>query len=401
MPIRVLMFGWEFPPFNSGGLGTACRGLTQALSDQNVEITFVLPQKVAVQADFMRLVFADLAGFTWPDFTASAYDLQKFLLPGIPVQMAQDLVSAVNQYATAAAKIAKKYQCDIIHAHDWLCFPAGVIASDVSGRPLISHVHATEIDRSGGTGVNPLVYAVEKYSLDRSDTVIAVSNFTKNLLTKHYQTPADKVTVVHNGVTAADYAPVLDDTNPLVTLKLAGYQIVLFLGRFSLQKGPDYFLKAASKVLAFAPKTVFLMVGAGDMESQLVDLAIKLGISDHVLFTGFLRGEAWTQVFSAADLFVMPSVSEPFGLVALESIALGTPAIISKQSGVSEALRNVLKVDFWDVEEMSNKIISVLNYSPLRKELKTNSSSEVRSISWAAAAAKTIGVYKQVLSQGA
>jgi len=394
------MFGWELPPYNSGGLGIACHGLSQALANQNVEITFVLPQKVNVKADFMRLVFADIDGFEWPVSAASVYDLQKYLLPGVPPEMARDLISAVNQYAQRAGEIAKKYKFDLIHAHDWLCFPAGVVAGHVSHHPLISHVHATEFDRSGGNGVNSVVYSVERYGLDQSNSIIAVSEFTKNLLTRHYAAPTDKVNVVHNGLNSDQYSIEVDESNPLQSLKKAGYKIVLFLGRFSLQKGPDYFLKAAKRTLEYAPNTVFLMVGSGDMERQLVNLAIELGISDKVLFTGFLRGDAWTQAFKAADLFVMPSVSEPFGLVALESIAMGTPAIISKQSGVSEAIGHVLKVDFWDVEEMANQIISVLDYNSLHSALRENSHREVKKVSWAAAAAKTIDIYKRVLGRG-
>ncbi len=400
MPIRVLMFGWELPPFNSGGLGTACHGLTQALADQNIDITFVLPQKVNVKADFMRLVFADIDGFPWPDFSVSVYDVQKFLLPGVPPEMARDLIASVNQYAKRAAEIARKYKFDVGHSHDWLCFPAGVVAGTVSSRPLVSHVHATEFDRGGGNGINPVVFAVEKHGIDQSAAVIAVSQFTKNLLTRHYQAPESKISVVHNGINSDNYSVDVDETNPLNTLKQAGYKVVLFLGRFSLQKGPDYFLRAAKRVLEYAPNTIFVMAGSGDMEQQLINMTIDLGISDKVLFTGFLRGEVWTQAFKAADLFVMPSVSEPFGLVALESIALGTPAIISKQSGVTEAVSHALKVDFWDVEEMANQILSVLNYPSLHSTLRENSHREVKKVSWAAAAAKTINIYKKILGRG-
>lgn len=399
MPIRVLMFGWELPPFNSGGLGTACHGLTQALADQNVDITFVLPKKVDIKADFMRLIFADLEGLEWPLLNASVYELPQLLLPGVPPELARDLISAVNQYALRAGDIAKKYKFDLIHAHDWLCFPAGVVAGQVSRQPLVTHVHATEFDRGGGNGVNPVVYSMERYGLDQAHSVIAVSEFTKKLLTKHYATPTDKVNVVHNGIDSNKYTADVDPANPLLSLKTAGYQIVLFLGRFTLQKGPDYFLKAARRVLEYKPNTVFLMVGSGDMERQLINLSIELGISEKVLFTGFLRDEAWTQAFKAADLFVMPSVSEPFGLTALESVALGTPAIISKQSGVSESLGHVLKVDFWDVEEMANQMISVLDYSSLHTSLKQNSGQEVKRVSWAAAASKTIDIYKKILSK--
>jgi glycosyltransferase involved in cell wall biosynthesis len=398
MPLKVLMFGWELPPFNSGGLGTACYGLAQALSQQNIDITFVLPKRVGVKADFMRLLFADLEGFDWPE-DITPYDTLKLLPPGIPPDMVRDLLSVVNLYAKRAAAIAKKHKFDLVHSHDWLCFPAGVVASEVSHRPLVAHVHATELDRSGGNGTNPIVYAVEKHGLNRSSAVIAVSQFTKNLLKIYYQIHPDKIDVVHNGVNFDEFDIPVDEQNPLDTLKQAGFKIVLFLGRLTLQKGPDYFLKAAKRTLEYYPNAVFLLVGSGDMEGQLINEAVQLGISDKVLFAGFLRGKLLTQAFKAADLFVMPSVSEPFGITALESVAAGTPAIISKQSGVSEALAHVLKVDFWDVEEMANQIISVLNYSSLHVALRDNGKQEVKKVSWQAAAAKTIDVYKKVLSK--
>src|SRR3989344_4829768 len=396
MPLKVLMFGWEFPPFNSGGLGIACRGLTQALSRQNIDITFVLPQKADVKADFMRMVFADIGDFDWPVLNpyASLVDFS----PGLPPQVVQDLFQAVSRYAYQAARIAGRYPHHSIHCHDGLCSPAGISANHTSGKPLITHVHATEFDRGGGNGTNPVVYAVEKMGLDKSTAVITVSQFTKNILQRFYHIHSDKVNVVYNGVDTQEWTAI-DEDNPLNSLKQAGFKVVLFLGRLTLQKGPDYFLTAARRALDFAPLTVFLLVGSGDMEQQLIHQSVEQGISDHVLFAGFLRGEELHQAFTCADLFVMPSVSEPFGITALESVAAGTPAIISKQSGVSEALGHVLKVDFWDVEEMANQIISVLNYPSLRTALKANGQDEVKKVSWQAAAAKTIEVYKKVLNQ--
>ncbi|OGD08259.1 hypothetical protein A2397_05490 [Candidatus Amesbacteria bacterium RIFOXYB1_FULL_44_23] len=395
--MKVLMFGWELPPCNSGGLGTACYGLSQALANQNVDITFVLPQRVNVKADFMRLVFADIQGFNWPDF--SPYASFKYLPKNFPPEMARDLFSAVNLYAKRAADIAKKYNYDIIHSHDWLCFPAGIVAQQVSSKPLVTHVHATEFDRGGGQGINPMVYAVEKMGMDKSEAIMPVSNFTKNIILKHYQIDSAKINVVHNGINPEEYVNQIDESNPLDALKKAGYKIVLFLGRLTMQKGPDYFLKAAARSLEYYPKTVFLVVGSGDMENQMINLAVQLGISDKVLFAGFLRGQMLNQAFRAADLFVMPSVSEPFGMTALESVATGTPAIISKQSGVSETLGHVLKADFWDVDEMTNQIVSVLNYPSLHKSLKENGKEESKNVSWQAAASKTINVYKKVLGR--
>lgn len=396
MPIKVLMFGWELPPFNSGGLGMACYGLSKSLADQNVEITFVLPQKVKVKADFMRLIFADLPDFNWPDF--NPYLTSNILPPGVAATIPFDLLSAVNLYAQRAAAIAKKEKFDLIHSHDWLCFPAGIVAGQVSGKPLLAHVHATETDRSGGNGSNPMVFAVEKHGLNKAQAIIAVSGFTKNLLTKVYQITPGKIDVVHNGVNSQEFTPDDDEINPLTPLKQAGMKIVLFVGRLTLQKGPDYFLKAAKKTLEYYPNAVFLVVGSGDMEHQLVRQTIDMGLSDRVLFAGFLRGKLLQSTFRAADLFIMPSVSEPFGITALESVASGTPAIVSKQSGASEALSHVLKADFWDIDEMANQIVSILKHPPLHASLRENGQSEVKKVSWAAAASKTIAVYKKILS---
>ena len=220
---------------------------------------------------------------------------------------------------------------------------------------------------------------------------------TKNLLKMYSQIHPEKINVIHNGINPDEFDVPVDDQNPLQTLKEAGFKIVLFVGRLTLQKGPDYLLKAAKRSLEYYPNAVFLFVGSGDMENQLINQTIQMGLSDKVLFAGFLRGKMLAQAFKAADLFIMPSVSEPFGITALESVASGTPAIISKQSGASEALGHVLKVDFWDIEEMANQIISVLNYPSLHRSLQDNGKNEVKKVSWAAAASKTIDVYRKVL----
>jgi glycogen(starch) synthase len=386
------MFGWELPPCNSGGLGVACYGLSRALAQQNIDITFVLPQKSVVKVDFMKIVFADLENIVWP--LLSPYDTNWIIHGNMP----QDLINAVLLYAARAESLAKKHHCDLIHAHDWLCFPAGITASRTTHVPLVTHVHATEFDRSGGLSVNPAVFNLEKNGLDYSSAVIAISNFTGRLLSGRYGTPSHKLHIVHNGIDSSLYPDDETSGDLLLPLKEAGYKIVLYVGRLTLQKGPDYFLKAAELVLRYNPKTVFLVAGSGDMEGQMIQQVAQMGISDKVLFTGFLRDELLNQVYRSADLFVMPSVSEPFGLTALESVANGTPAIISKQSGVSEVLSHVLKVDFWDTEEMANQILSVLKYAPLPKTMSTNGKKEVKKVSWKAAAAKTIDIYKKVLS---
>ncbi len=389
MPTKVLMFGWELPPFNSGGLGVACYGLSKALVEQGIDITFVLPAQVDVKADFLRLVFADMHDISWPPVSSYA---SAFSSPGY-----SDLLRNVLEYAKRAREIAKRYDCDLIHAHDWLCYPAGIAASSVSEKPLVTHVHATEFDRSGGGVPNPYVYAMEKTGLEKSAAIIAISQFTKNLLAARYLFDVSKITVVHNGVDANEFSDMLDE-DPLRALKMAGYKIVLYVGRLSLQKGVDYLLKAAQKVLHYNPRAIFLVTGSGDMENQLITQTAELGISKNVLFTGFLRGKLWKDMYKSADVFIMPSVSEPFGLVALEAIASGTPVIMSKQAGVSETVAHALKVDFWDTDEMANKILSLISNPSLQKTLNQNGLKEIREVSWQKAAAKTIDVYKKILA---
>lgn len=393
MPLKVLMFGWELPPFNSGGLGVACAGLTKALSEQGIEITFVLPKEVDLKINYMKVVFADIE-FPCPDF--SVYSLIKHGL--LPPELHHGMLDAVLSYARRASEIAKHYPHDIIHAHDWLCIPAGIAASKSSGKPLVSQIHSTEYDRSAGLSINPTVFAFEKHGVKKSKSLITVSEFTANLLREHYAADPDKLNVVHNGINPEDFAGVFV-SDPFLALKQAGFKIVIFVGRITIQKGPDYFLKAAQKVLGFHPDTIFVFAGSGDMENQMIELASSLGISHKVLFAGFLRGQTLKDAFKSADIFVMPSVSEPFGLVALEAVAFGTPAIISKQSGVSESLSHVLKADFWDIDEMTDQMVSILRNPALYKTLSTEGRQESRRNTWSKAASETIKVYKKTLKK--
>jgi len=395
MPVKVLMFGWELPPFNSGGLGTACHGLTQALADAGVEITFVLPKELPIHADHMRIIFAALPDFDWVRYSAYTSTLHS-LGPTPLADLPPDLVSMVFNYAQKAGHIAAQVQHDLVHAHDWLCAPAGSVASARSGQPLVSHIHATEFDRTGGSGLNPSIYAIERRTMSRSAKIIAVSNFTKNLLTRHYGADTDKVAVVHNGVDSDDFShPAPGVLGPL---RSAGYKIVTYIGRLTVQKGVDYFITAAHLALQHDPKLVFLIIGSGDLENQLIRQVASLGISDHVLFGGFLRGHLLKSVYQSSDLFVMPSVSEPFGLTALEAIASGTPAIISLQSGASEVIRHALKVNFWDIQEMANQILAVTSSPALHRTLKSEGLADVRQSTWSSAAAKTISIYHQILN---
>jgi len=393
------MFGWEFPPFNSGGLGVACYGLAKALAKRGVEVIFVLPKKINCSVDFCRLIFADdnpqdsqhllRATYLSPDQYSKV--MQGLFLPG-----AMGLFAEVQRYALLAKQIAKRERFDIIHAHDWLCYPAGLAANEVSGKPLVVHIHATEFDRSGGININSYVYAIEKQGFEAAEKIIAVSNFTKQKVVKHYGIEPEKIRVVHN---ALDLRRASDEFSNLLDFGRLKekFKLVLFLGRLTLQKGPDYFLQAAKRVLEKRQDVYFIIAGSGDMEAQLINQAIDLSIAERVIFTGFLRDQNLVKIYQMADLFVMPSVSEPFGLTALEALSQGTPAIISKQSGVSEVIKNCLQVDFWDINQMASKILAVLNYPVLKDVLRENAVGEVEKITWDNSAVACLSVYNEVL----
>ncbi|MEK7601811.1 MAG: glycosyltransferase family 4 protein [Patescibacteria group bacterium] len=410
MKTRILMFGWEFPPFHSGGLGVACLGLTRALTQRGFEVLFVMPKKLDVKTPWAKMLFADIDNLEGIAVnsplkayaTSSGYGRQR------PEEgmYANDIFGEVARYALSGARIAKQEQFDVIYAHDWLSFGAGVEAKRATGKPLIVHVHATEFDRcglsacgaqaDGATGINEHVYAVERLGMEEADIVVAVSEFTKQTIVRHYGIPEEKVHVVYNGIDEST-APSGGSVRRLRSLKEDGRKIVLFLGRITLQKGPDYFLRAAQKVVARNPLVTFVVSGSGDMEESIMRLSADLGLSENVLFTGFLSGADRHEMYTAADLFVMPSVSEPFGIAPLESMKLGTPVIISRQSGVSEVVRHALKVDFWDVEDMAGKILSVVGYPALRQSLAENARAEADKLTWADAALKVGGIVGELV----
>lgn len=388
MSTKVLMFGWEFPPYNSGGLGTACEGLVRALQMEGSDVTFVLPREIPVSLPGVKFVFA---GVPLGGYGAYLSDGEFGKLYG------GSLVDQVKLYGEKAREIARREHFDVIHAHDWLSFEAGLEAKAVSGKPLLVHVHATEFDRTGGRDVNPAVYEIEKRGLREADGVIAVSNFTKQMLIDRYSADPKKISVVHNGIPEVPKSEEGEEWSMnLQALKHNNQKIVLFLGRLTLQKGPDYFLQAAQRVLEKYPNVRFVIAGAGDMENQIVRLSAELGISSKVLFAGFVRGKELTALYRAADLYVMPSVSEPFGIAPLESLVQGTPVLISKQSGVSEIIKHALVADFWDVDDMADKIISVLKNPSLHRTLSKNGQNEARNATWKKAAEKVGATYKKV-----
>ena len=302
------------------------------------------------------------------------------------------MYAEVHRYAALAAELAKNEEFDIVHAHDWMTYPAGIVVAAISGKPLVVHVHSTEFDRSG-EHVNQMIYNIERQGMERADKVIAVSFYTRSIIISRYGISGEKVEVVHNGVERNnnnDWS--LDETGIKKDEK-----IVLFLGRITMQKGPEYFLRAAKKVLEVMDNVKFVMAGSGDLMHRAVEMAAELGIGQKVLFTGFLRGEDVRKIYKMADLYVMPSVSEPFGIAPLEALNHDVPVIISKQSGVSEVLTHALKVDFWDVNEIANKIVAVLKYPPLQVTLRDQGSFEVRKLRWKDSAAKCAKIYEEML----
>ncbi len=397
--MKVLMFGWEFPPLSSGGLGTACYGLTKSLSKKGVQITFVLPYSFETDsADFVKLISAGnvkirkIESALRPYMSSHEYkeSVSKKTSPKI---YGSTLFDEVHRYTLAAEKIAEEEDFDVIHCHDWMTFGAGISAKRKKSKPLVLHVHATEFDRTGGHQVNQHVYDLERQGMHEADKVIAVSNFTKNKIVDHYGINPEKVSVVHNAV---DFSQHCADEN--FEIKKTD-KVVLFLGRLTLQKGPDYFVYAAKKVLEHEKNAKFIIAGTGDMEPFVIEKAAELGIAGKVLFAGFLNPNDVERAYKMADIYVMPSVSEPFGITALEAMKNKAPVILSKQSGVAEVVRHCLKVDFWDVNEISNKIISLLRYNTLHETLKDNAYFEVKKFNWDVPAEKCISVYNEVINK--
>lgn len=457
--MKILMLGWEYPPHIAGGLGTACQGLTSALSSQGVDIHFIVPHLYGNE-DAKHMVLSDserrfspggqvplgaspaptpLPTTRIPAFLSPYWSPQQFtealstitrqhvasLNPSLrkdPVARALidgevygiDIPSALEHSPpslSASSAIAERYGTDIfreverftmqvlaqfrnetfdvIHAHDWMTFPAAVALAESSGKPLVVHVHSLEHDRSG-LFVNEEINQIEKFGLQQADKVIAVSYFTKRSIEKHHGISPSKVSVVHNGVYARDSAP------DYRSKKTWPNHVVLFLGRVTFQKGPEYFVEVASKVIPHVPDVLFVLAGAGDMLPAVIERVKQLDLTSSFMFPGFMQGDELEEIFSVADLYVMPSVSEPFGITALEAISFDTPVIISKQSGVAEVIEHALKVDFWDIDRMADLIINALVHPELRYDLARMAREELKRLHWDAAALKTLEVYEDL-----
>lgn len=395
--MRVLMLGWELPPHNSGGLGVACYQLCQALAARDdIDLEFILPYEAEHDIDFMKITAARPVGVTEITKTSGAYDSYKYRYVDGHEEW-HDIYTQQAHYEQAVARLAYSKEFDVVHAHDWLTFRGAMRLKEATGCPIVLHVHALESDRAGGGHGNPLVRQIEAEALMLADQVVAVSELTKQTIIRDYGVPADKIMVIHNSMDQARLVP-LDANNSyeyLVQLKSQGWRVITNIGRLTMQKGLTNLLRAAQEVVARHPKTMFLIVGNGDQYHELIELSASLGIGKNVLFADFQRGKRWRDAFAIADLFVMPSVSEPFGLTPLEATAYGTPSMVTWQSGVSEVLHNCLKVDFWDVHEMANQMLAVVQHDPLRRELTAGAYRELQSLSWHKPAERIHDIYNK------
>jgi glycosyltransferase involved in cell wall biosynthesis len=428
--MKVLMFGWEFPPHISGGLGTACYGLTKGLSRHNdLEVLFVVPKafgdedksaaniigasdvyvnqkKISIKGFLKEVNMIEVNSTLIPYTDLDEYYniIQKYNLHNQDVVKSDFegrfnfsggygpmLFNEIYNYSLVASMLASEQSFDIIHAHDWLTYPAGIAAKEISGKPLVIHVHATDFDRSGGS-VNPRVFEIEKRGMEVADKIITVSNWTRDIVINKYGINPNKVVTVYNAV------------EPLSETETSRYErnlddkIVTFLGRITMQKGPEYFIEAARKVLNRMDNVRFVMAGSGDMMNKMVLRVAQLGIANRFHFTGFLAGDDVNNMYALSDVYVMPSVSEPFGISPLEAIRSNVPVIISKQSGVAEVLNHAIKVDFWDIDALADAIYGILNYSALSTMFKTYGKEEVDNLKWENSADHVRDIYYQTVS---
>lgn len=386
--MKIMMLGWELPPHNSGGLGVACLHLARALAARGAAIDFVLPYRAShPDTEFMTVhSVTDLA--PTPHGPTNAYDASRGDSGVATIQRA---------YETFVERFVADSAPDVIHAHDWLTLRAGVLAKRLTGAPLIAHVHATEFERAGGAPGNPAVHEIEQECLLQTDRIVAVSNLTRDIIVKNYGIPRDLVEVAHNGFDAAslgDYAYNTGTYLYLEHLKDEGYTVVSTVGRLTLSKGLVQFLQAAARASEKYDRLAFLIAGDGEQRDELIALSAGLGIADRVFFTGFVRGKQWRDAYSVSDVFVMNSSAEPFGLTALEAAHHKNALIISRQSGVGEVLRSVLRTDFWDTERLADEIVGLATSRTLLDQLKTDVGREYARVSWDDVAQKCLGAYE-------
>ncbi len=418
--MKALMFGWEFPPHILGGLGTASYGLIKGMSlHKDMDITLVLPKPWGDEdQSFLKIIAANKVPIVWQDpdikflndsledrmSSDEYYHLRNCICEdnrfigtdrigavGFSGRYPDNLLEEIRNYDAVAGVVCRSNNFDIIHSHDWLTYNAGVKAKMMTGKPLVIHVHATDFDRSRGN-VNPTVYGIEKYGMDMADHIITVSNMTRDTVINKYHIDPRKVTTVHNAVT-----PLSQEILDIKPNNNSGDKIVTFLGRITMQKGPEFFVQAAKQVLERTPNVRFVMAGGGDKMAEMVDLASAYGIVDRFHFTGFLKGKQVYEMLKSSNLYIMPSVSEPFGISPLEAMQCGVPTIVSKQSGCAEILSKVIKVDYWDIDATADAIHSIVTNDAFAEYLKVEGKKEVDEIKWEYAGDKVINVYNQVL----
>lgn len=419
--MKALMFGWEFPPHILGGLGTASYGLTKGMVEcGDMDITFVIPKPWGDEdKSFAKIVGANCTPVVWKDVTyqyvekrigyctdpQTYFDMRNHIYADFSYMHTNDLgciefsgrypenlLEEINNYSIVAGVIARTESFDIIHSHDWLTYPAGIHAKKLTGKPLVIHVHATDFDRSRGN-VNPKVFAIEKDGMNYADHIITVSDLTRRTVIEKYGINPSKVTTVHNAV-----EPISPQIEALKPERNTNDKVVTFLGRITMQKGPEYFVEAAAKVLKRTKGVRFVMAGSGDKMEEMIQLAADRDIADKFHFTGFLKGMQVYEMLKSSDVYIMPSVSEPFGISPLEAMQVGVPSIISKQSGCAEILNNVIKTDYWDIDSMADAIYSIVTYPAMYEHLRIEGKNEVDQIVWTKAGQKVIDIYNNILN---
>lgn len=421
--MKALMFGWEFPPHILGGLGTASYGLTKGMWQcGDMEITFVIPRPHGDEdKSFAKVIGASQVPVAWRDVNREYVDyrigrlmdpdeyfrLRNNIYADFNYMRTNDLgciefsgrypdnlMEEINNYSIMAGVIARTEQFDIIHSHDWLTYPAGIHAKQVTGKPLVIHVHATDFDRSRGK-VNPTVYSIEKNGMDHADCIMCVSELTRQTVINQYHQDPRKCVAMHNAV-----YPLNEEYQAIEPHKKPDEKVVTYLGRITMQKGPEYFIEAAKRVLNRSRNIRFCFAGSGDMMNAMIELAAAYGIADRCHFPGFQRGKQVYEMYKNSDVFVMPSVSEPFGIAPLEAMQCGCPSIISKQSGCGEILQNVIKVDYWDIDAMADAIYSICTNDALHTYLAEEGKKEVDGITWEKVALRIRSCYEQLTQHG-
>lgn len=397
--MKILMLGWELPPHNSGGLGVACLNLSKSLAKMGADIDFVVPYEAEHHLEYMRVLSAmkiDPLIRYGGAYESKEVEVKKFHKPDTKQMIS--IRDIQKSYCEFVERYLMEFKPDVVHAHDWLTYEAGILAKKNFGIPLIAHVHATEFDRGGANGGNPLIHQIEYEGLIWADKIIAVSQATKNIIVERYGIPPSKIDVAYNGWTMPDDDYHFDGSSYqyLEGLKKKGYTIVSTVGRFTLQKGLFHLMRAAARAISIHPKMVFLFAGDGEQKDQLMRMSADLGISQNVIFTGFIRGKQLRDIYSISDIFVMSSVSEPFGLTALEAAHHGNALIITKQSGVGEVLRSIVRYDFWDEDKLAGALVNIAESPALVNSLRDGIKHEYARISWDDVAKKCIQVYDDV-----